>query len=181
MGEGRGGEQGHLVGSLDQVGRRALRRREARADVARERALQTRRTRARTIRSRASLTRVEVQKLARLFPFPHGKGLGVRFYRDANTSARCRVSIFAPARLNPPPICIRHPQSFATTTSAPLSLIRAILSSSIEAEICGNFTENIPPKPQHSSRSRSSRILIPPTALSSIIGSSRTPNSRIRW
>ena len=78
------------------------------------------------------------------------------FYLDASTSARCRVSILCPARCNPPPICIRHPQSLETTTSAPLSRMRTILSSSIAPEMCGNLTENNPPKPQHSSRSRRS-------------------------
>ena len=59
------------------------------------------------------------------------------------TPARCRDSI--------PPMCIRHEESPATSTSAPESTTLRALSAPIATEVSEFFTANVPPKPQHDS------------------------------
>ena len=50
-----------------------------------------------------------------------------------------------------PCMCIRHDESGPVMYSAPVAMWRSILSSPMRFDTSGSSTENIPPKPQHSS------------------------------
>ena len=73
---------------------------------------------------------------------------------DASTSARCSVRVPARSRDSPPPMCMRHDESPAVSTSAPVSSTCRILSASIAVDVSAFLTANVPPKPQHWSRRR---------------------------
>jgi hypothetical protein len=66
-------------------------------------------------------------------------------------------------------------------TSAPVSRIRRSLSVSIAVEVSAFLTAKVPPNPQHSSASASSRSSIPPTARNSRSGLSPTSSIRRLW
>src|ERR1019366_49261 len=55
------------------------------------------------------------------------------------------------ARERAPCICIRQLESTLTTVLAPVRTMESILVPAMPPEISGNLTENVPPKPQHSS------------------------------
>ena len=84
--------------------------------------------------------------------------------------ARCRESS--------PPTCIRHEESLATSTSAPVERTCAALSDPIATDVSQFFTANVPPNPQHSSARGSGTRSIPATAANSRVG--RSPTRSIR-
>ena len=86
-----------------------------------------------------------------------------------------------PRRASRPPICMRHDPSTAVTTEAPVDSIAAHLSSHIAVEVAAFFTENVPPKPQHSSARGSSHSSSPRTFRSSLSGASPTRVTRSEW
>ena len=51
-------------------------------------------------------------------------------------------------------MCRRHEPSTALQTDAPVASIDAHLSASIASDVSAFLTENVPPKPQHSSAAR---------------------------
>jgi hypothetical protein len=55
------------------------------------------------------------------------------------------------------------------------------LSASIAVLVSAFFTANVPPKPQHDSRSGSSTRSMPSTARSSRSGASPMPSARSEW
>ena len=61
------------------------------------------------------------------------------------------VRIADPARESAPWICIRQLGSSDTTVRAPVRSMASILVRAMAPESSANFTENVPPKPQHSS------------------------------
>jgi hypothetical protein len=76
---------------------------------------------------------------------------------------------------------MRQLESFEMTRSAPVSRIDAHLTSPIAVEISGNFTENVPPNPQHVSASFISMSSNPRTCFKSSRGSRLIPISRSPW
>ena len=83
-----------------------------------------------------------------------------------------------PRRVSLPAMFNRHPRSPASTASAPVAAMSAALSPTILSEISGYLTQNVPPKPQHSSAPGNSRSSSPPTVDSSRRGCALTPSSR---
>ncbi len=77
------------------------------------------------------------------------------------------VRIFDPARESAPWICIRQLESSDTTVLAPVCWMASILVRAMAPESSGNFTENVPPNPQHSSAGSISRSSRPRTFASS--------------
>ena len=75
-------------------------------------------------------------------------------HADARISARCTARAGAPRRERPPPIWSRHEPSTAVQTAARVSAIASHLSASIALDVSAFLIANVPPKPQHSSRSR---------------------------
>src|SRR5271170_1743509 len=74
-----------------------------------------------------------------------------RVHREANTSARWSVRMGSPARSMTPWSCIRQLESMETMVDAPVFWMESILVRAMAPETSGNLTENVPPKPQHSS------------------------------
>jgi hypothetical protein len=81
-----------------------------------------------------------------------------------STCAMCTNLIGAPARCAQPRWCIRHDMSGETMYSAPAARWSATLSWPILADTGSSSTENVPPKPQHSSTRSGCTISIPFTA-----------------
>src|SRR6478609_2640143 len=75
---------------------------------------------------------------------------------DARMVARCTVRVPLLIRLSPPPMCIKHDESPALQTSAPVDSTLPILSASIADEVSEFFSANVPPNPQHTSPAGSS-------------------------
>ena len=84
----------------------------------------------------------------------------------------CRGATSLPAMLS------RQPRSPASTASAPVAAMSAALSVTILSEISGYLTQNVPPKPQHTSAPGNSVKLSPSTDASSARGCCLTPSSR---
>ena len=76
---------------------------------------------------------------------------------------------------------IRHDESPATSTSAPVSRTWRTLSPPMATDTSAFFTAKVPPKPQHSSACGSSTRSMPRTARSSRNGRSPTPSIRSEW
>ena len=79
---------------------------------------------------------------------------GVSSVMPASTSATWRTSTGLPRRDSLPAILRRQPRSPASTVSAPVAAMSAALSATILSEISGYLTQNVPPKPQHTSGAR---------------------------
>ena len=73
---------------------------------------------------------------------------------------------------------IRQPRSPASTRSAPVASISAVLSLTILVEISGYLTQNVPPKPQQTSASGSSTSSSPRTVRNRSRGCCLMPSSR---
>ena len=84
-------------------------------------------------------------------------------------------------RCSAPPMCIRHELSAAAQYSARVSRMQRSLSLSIAIDVSAFLTENVPPKPQHSSEWGSSTRSIPRTARSSRNGASPIRVIRTEW
>ncbi len=78
-------------------------------------------------------------------------------------------------------MCIKHEESPAVQTSAPVSSTCRILSASIAVEVSAFLTAKVPLTPQHSSAPSSSSSVSPLTALSSCSGLSPTRSTRSEW
>ena len=78
-------------------------------------------------------------------------------------------------------MCIRHELSTAHSTCAPVLITAAHLSAPMAAEMSGFLTENVPPKPQHTSAEGSSARSSPRTARSSRSGASPVRSIRSEW
>ena len=63
-----------------------------------------------------------------------------------------------------PCMCIRHDESAPVMYSAPVSMCRRTLARPMATETAFSSTENIPPKPQHSSRRSGSMTSTPSTS-----------------
>src|SRR5262249_34671062 len=96
----------------------------------------------------------------------------------ASTSATWRTSIRDPSRDSLPAMFIRHPRSPASSTPAPLAVTLAIFLRTMSLEISGYLTQNVPPKPQHTSASFISATRNPFIEASSRRGWLRMSSSR---
>ena len=96
----------------------------------------------------------------------------------ASTSATWRTCTALPSRCSLPAMFIRQPRSPASSVSAPVAAMSADLSPTMAFEISGYFTQKVPPKPQQTSASGSSRSVRPCTEPSSRRGCCLTPSSR---
>ena len=96
----------------------------------------------------------------------------------ASTSATCRTRTECPSRDSRPAMFSKQPRSPANSVSAPVATISAALSETIRVEMSGYLTQNVPPKPQHTSGSAISRSSSPGMLASSARGCALIPNSR---
>ena len=99
----------------------------------------------------------------------------------ARISARCTVRTAEPARLKPPPMCIRHELSPAVHTSAREETTAAVLSASIAVDVSAFLIAKVPPNPQQVSALGSSTSVRPRTCRSNSSGLSPTRSSRSEW
>ena len=76
---------------------------------------------------------------------------------------------------------VRHELSAATSTSAPVSRTCRALSAPMATDTSAFLIANVPPNPQHSSRSGRSTRVSPRTARSSRYGRSPSPSARSEW
>ena len=72
----------------------------------------------------------------------------------------------------------KQPRSPASSVSAPDATMSAVLSDTIRVEISGYLTQNVPPKPQHTSGSAISTSSSPATLRSKSRGCGLMPSSR---
>src|SRR5262249_26769538 len=96
----------------------------------------------------------------------------------AKTSPTWRTSTALPSRCSLPAMFIRQPRSPASRSCASVAATFAAFFSTIALEMSGYLTQNVPPKPQHTSASRISLSVRPRTLPSSARGWTRTPSSR---
>ena len=96
----------------------------------------------------------------------------------ASTSATWRTSTGLPSRESRPAMFIRQPRSPASSAPAPVPVTAAVLSRTMAVEMSGYLTQNVPPKPQHTSASGSSASVSPSTFASRARGWCFTPSSR---
>ena len=101
-----------------------------------------------------------------------------RVRSPARTSATCTARTVRPRRCMRPSRCSRQPRSPPTTKPAPVAAMSSIFWSAMCADTSGYFTQNNPPKPQHSSPLASSRRSRPRTRASKARGCSRMPSWR---
>src|SRR5690606_3871921 len=104
--------------------------------------------------------------------------IGAVSVMPASTSATWRTSVAAPCRFSLPAMFIRQPRSPASSMSALEVAMLAVFFSTISLEISEYLTQNVPPKPQHTSASGISFSASPSTEASNARGWLRTPSSR---
>src|SRR2546422_10087753 len=104
-----------------------------------------------------------------------------RIHCAARISARCTARTGLLRLESPPAMCIKQLLSVAVTTSTPADSMAPIFASSIDPDSAANLTENIPPKPQHSSTPGSGRSSSARTAASRRSGCVVTCSPRSPW
>src|SRR5690606_4745514 len=83
-----------------------------------------------------------------------------------------------PLRRRRPAMFIRQPRSPPSTTPTPVASMAAVLSATMRVEMSRYFTQNVPPKPQHTLPSASSTSSTSSGGAMRARGCSRTPSSR---